>query len=273
MNSIDDQLNSLFEKWRKGHVTFTCDGLVYKDSAFIKEHYGIENYSIEDEWRKSTRRIMFILKDKPTNSDDDLRFWLKNVEEKDNSRRKDNRELTGTCGDGGRRTQFFPNLARMMWGLYNAQTPDDCDSRAAFSKHDEVVRFVNTIPFALVEGKKLSGTTTISDSELKAYLDKHSDLLGEEINILNPNIIVCTGSAINPTYRQVMSFLNTKYPNEMIRHGRMCIFPHAKILVISTWHPSARFRSPEAIYTHIMEVFREFLQSECSAGFFDPLQK
>lgn len=47
MNSIDDQLNSLFEKWRKGHVTFTCDGLVYKDSVLSRNTMGLKTIRLK----------------------------------------------------------------------------------------------------------------------------------------------------------------------------------------------------------------------------------
>jgi hypothetical protein len=49
-----------------------------------------------------------------------------------------------------------------------------------------------------VECKKQGGETSISDDMLKQYLNNedYAPLLKEEIQVLNPNVIVCTNKNI-----------------------------------------------------------------------------
>ena len=100
METINQQLNALFEKWKEASlnngeknnefgVIFTTDGLVYKNDRSI---------DVEEQWNSSKRKVLFILKDQPTQYADDVRFWLRDVEGKDALRRRQRDVAHGVDG-------------------------------------------------------------------------------------------------------------------------------------------------------------------------------
>lgn len=101
MGKYDEKLNSLFEKWIKAsekrendekrdannQIIFTYDGLMYKPDSSI---------DVEEDWEKEKIRVMFLLKDQPSNDTNDARTWLKDLPEdkEHNKKQKDkNRNL------------------------------------------------------------------------------------------------------------------------------------------------------------------------------------
>lgn len=96
------QLDELFEEWKQeslkydeprepienGRIIFTDDGLVEKSDEL--------KIDVEKEWRKSDKRVMFILKDQPSEWCNDARLWLKTPE---------NREL---------KSKFIHNIANIF---------------------------------------------------------------------------------------------------------------------------------------------------------------
>ena len=82
MGKYDNQLESLFSDWIKAskkdeyherrdindNIIFTYDGLMYTPDLSI---------DVEDDWEKENKRIMFLLKDQPSDWSDDARKWLK----------------------------------------------------------------------------------------------------------------------------------------------------------------------------------------------------
>ena len=63
-----------------GEPIFTCDGIMWKNNVSKEELY--------NSWEKSDRRILFLLKDQPSKTNDDTRFWLKDVPDDSEDKRK-----------------------------------------------------------------------------------------------------------------------------------------------------------------------------------------
>lgn len=246
--TINQQLNDLFERWKAKSlengeqtndfgVIFTSDGLVYKNDTSI---------DVEKEWAKSHQRVLFILKDQPTKYSDDVRFWLRNVEGKDNTTRQANRELV---------SRFIHNIANIFYGLQNASTQNPLPLEQV--SFDAVKECFNTIPFAFIESKKQGGGTSITNKVLIEYLDKYSTFIKKEIEILKPNMIVCTSGVI---YKRILDLFS---PNEILEiegHNSIKIVNREKpILIFCSFHPSAR-KSYETIYEGVMDHYRAFLK-------------
>lgn len=243
------QLDELFEEWKQeslkydeprepienGRIIFTDDGLVEKSDEL--------KIDVEKEWRKSDKRVMFILKDQPSEWCNDARLWLKTPE---------NREL---------KSKFIHNIANIFWGLYNADREHLCTCAEMQDLFDEIKECFNTKPFAFVESKKQGGTTDISDSTLTRYLQRYGSFLIREIEILQPNMIVCTSSVI-------YGFICNLFPkDELVKidnvHNSVRFHKKSGTLVFCSYHPSAR-KSYEEIYEGVMDHYRAFLKSEFS---------
>lgn len=255
--NYNEQLESLFEEWIKRSeehqearetteeqkIVFTRDGLMEKENRAI---------DICKAWEQSTRRVMFLVKDQPTVWCDDARLWLKICDNDDSSgqyRKQRNREL---------KPRFIRNIANVFWGLMSATREHLCTAIEMRESFESVKSNFNRMPFAFVECKKQGGTTSISNDVLQHYLNTYGDLLWREIQILKPNILVCTSSII-------YNFIIGKYPqNELISlsgHNSIRIHPQTKTVILCSFHPSARI-SFDKFYEGVMDHYRAYIQSD-----------
>ena len=247
--NYNERLDKLFDKWRqrsienneakdsKGNVIFTADGLMKKNDDTI---------DVEKEWSESPKRIMFLLKDQPSEWSDDTRLWLKdNEDEERNLRVEGNRNL---------KPRFIRNIANVFYGLSNARTADDCWLKAI--PEEDIREHFNTRPFAFVECKKQGGTTSIDDKELKTYLERYGDLLREEIEILNPNIFVCSSHLI---YAFVIDMFNKDELLTIPEHNSIRVHQPSGTIILCSYHPSARMNY-EDFYEGVMWHYRAYLR-------------
>lgn len=229
MENFNEKLDILFDKWeaesiRNGKTAFCRDGLMYK--------YGHDNNYVDELWDKSKKRILFLLKD-PKEYSGDSREWLQKKEE--------NQQL---------RPQFLKKLAYVLYGLStvkDAKTVDFWDIT-----HEQLVKCFNEIPFAFVESKKEAGTIKISDKELDKYINLYKEYLTEEINILNPDIVICCGG---PQYHFAITDL---FKDAEVIDKNIRLHKQTNTLIIYSYHPSAR-TSYDSFYSEIMRQYGKFL--------------
>ncbi len=246
--NYNEQLNALFEVWKKesekyneqreatdeANIIFTEDGILEKG-----DKYAID---VEAAWHNSAKRILFILKDQPTEWCNDARLWLK--EER-------NQNL---------QNRFIRNIANIFWGLYSSDKNNLCTYDSLIHQREQVQQCFNINPFALIESKKQGGGTSISNTTLIKYLKRYGDLLSKEIDILNPNMIVCTSPII-------YDFVCKRYGQDNleridpVEHNSIRIHRPSKTLIFCSYHPSAR-KSEQCIYEGVMDHYRAFLLSE-----------
>lgn len=263
MGKYDEKLNLLFEKWIKAseksendekrdtnnQIIFTYDGLMYKPDSSI---------DVEEDWEKEKIRVMFLLKDQPSNDTNDARAWLKDLPEdkEHNKKQKDkNRNL---------RSKFIRNVANLFYGIYHSRVGNVVSFDSL--NHEEVKSTFLTKPFAFVECKKQGGTTSISDPKLKYYLN-HKDykpLLEEEIRILNPNVIVCTNkhiySFVINLFGGEKAFLKVPGKNSIrVRPEKEGV---SKMIIFCSYHPSAIGKDYITIFEGVMDHYRAFLHSD-----------
>lgn len=236
---------------------FCRDGLVMK--------YGEPEDSVDAKWEKVERRVAFILKDNPDGWATDLRTWLIGEGENYNH----NRALRG--GNVGK-TGFLPNIARMFYGLYANPCIGFNELNMA-----EVKKVWNEAPFALIESKKIAGSSTVSHKEINVALESdNGDLLQKELEILRPNIIVCCDPS-----RTIFDFVTKYYMSlngsEIIKHEydyvldenavpimKCCAwyFKNINVLVILSFHPTRLGKSNWKIYERAVSPLRTFPQKE-----------
>ena len=234
MCNYNQQLNILFKEWKLesekhcerreigegGRVIFTEDGLLEKPDSRI---------NVEKEWHLSQKRIMFILKDQPSDWCDDVRLWL----------------INDPC-ICELPTRFIRNIANIFWGVYNTTADRPCsfaDLQQA-KANGEVKHCFCTKPLALVESKKQGGITRISNSILKRYLALYGNFLRKEIEILRPTIIICCGDII-------YDWLSASYPQRQLVDG-------TPFSLLHSYYPSAR-KSEFDIYEKVMSAYRALI--------------
>lgn len=247
------QLEELFARWIErseqnnepreegyGRIIFTKDGLMEKNDVGI---------NISEAWQKAQRRILFLVKDQPSEWCDDSRLWLRDIagETDQNRHNKENNRVL--------KSRFLHNIADMFWGLWNATPNNLCTSEQLRTSFEQVKECFNRHPFAYVECKKQGGSTSISDLTLLQYLNKYGDLLREEIELLAPNIIVCTNPHI---YNSVQNMYGNEF--EQIKdHNSIRIDLRNKKIILCSFHPSAWNVN---VYEGVMDHFRAYLLSD-----------
>lgn len=265
---FNEQLDKLFNDWEKytDSDKFCKDGLVMK--------YGEPKDSVDEKWEKAERRVAFILKDNPDGWTTDLRTWLSVGENYEHNR--------NLCGGRVGQTGFLPNIARMFYGLYENPCIGFADINMA-----EVKKVWNEAPFALIESKKIAGTTTVSDQEIIKAIETNRDFLQKELDILHPNIIVCCDPSMT-----IFHFVTDYYmsqngnENDIIKHEYQYVLEdkvipnmiccawylrNINVLVILSYHPTRLGKSNWKIYERVVSPLRTFPQKEDLK--FKPLNK
>lgn len=237
MANFNEQLNTLFDKWeaesnRNGETGFFCrDGLMYK--------YGHDKSYVDQLWEKSKKRIMFLLKD-PKEPSGDSREWLYF----DGDRYLENRNL---------QPKIMKVLAFWLYGLSTAK--DGKIAELETVTEEQLVTCFNETPFAYVESKKQHGGTSIADGTLREKINLYKEYLTEEINILNPDIIVCCGT---PQYNFVLKLYEgaEKIDNNVFFHREK------NKLILYSYHPSyykGEWNDPKTFYRDLMSQYSKFL--------------
>ena len=273
--TINQQLNALFEKWKDERkydsAFFVSDGLVYKYNkkwAIEKESDSVvgsvADIFIDELWKFSSLRIAFLLKDTPDHWNDDIRQWLL-LDTNDG-------EHTRTLFGGKvSKTGFLPNIARILFGLAGIKELKYADFDDFKRKYNErIIETWNTLPFAVVETKKIAGTPSVSIGEIKKYLRTDGYLLKEELDILQPNIIICT--CAEPQFKFVTEeYLGSEEISEedkiLYRYPQAesvecCLWYYRKkgVVVIKSYHPTYRGKIPWTIFERVISPMRALLK-------------
>ncbi|MBR0503446.1 MAG: hypothetical protein IJJ77_09420 [Paludibacteraceae bacterium] len=260
--NISNELESLFSEWEKRLGThFTKDGVMYQN--------GKTNEQVEQEWMASPIRVAFLLKDQhqfdSKTSNEDIRYWLKDMP-KDNpdarENKKRNRNLIPPKFNNGKRARksIFKPIAFLLWGLSKVGKGANWEFNDVKANLEEVKKFINSQPFALVECKKDPGGPECKDPILKQHIKHYGDLLKKEIEILNPNMIVCTNIIIYNSVKNMFPIDEITEFGDNPQLGKIAYHQKTSTFIFSSLHPSAR-RSYQYMYDYIIHNYRIFLQS------------
>lgn len=281
--SIEARLDEIFKEWydeihkKEGDdKKFTKDGIMFNENIPVNE--------IEDIWKKSSRRVLFLLKDQYQHEEkkwpEDIRDWLRVTDFDRNKDRNNgnNKAVTQKEKNKELQSKILRKLAYLLWGLskVNKDTVDDWPEgnvNKAF-KDGRLKEFFNTQPFALVECKKLPGGPQLDDNVLidNLKIDKYGGFLRQEIDTLKPNIIVCSGKIIFEfVVKYYSTYDNIKDPqiyggDYVLENGykvpklTTCLWyhPEKNLVVINSYHPSAPVGWK--YFEKVMSPFRAFIR-------------
>lgn len=256
-----ENLEALHKEWQgRLGTTYTKDGVMY--------HEGESEEQTIEKWVASPKRIAIVLKDQHQFGkngetwDEDIRYWLKNVKEDGNWKAEDAAKWNASVATNRNiQSRFIKIIAYIIYGLMNIDKEHGWTFYDVQAYHELAKETFNTKPFAFVECKKYPGGPTCSDSILQQHINTYGDLLKKELELLNPNMIVCTSQII-------YNYVKGMYPAEEItefgddpRYGKIAFHEKTGTLIFNSFHPSAR-KSYEYKYEYVLYHYRKFLQSK-----------
>jgi len=225
-----NELDSLFaERWsRQGLHNFIFDGIVY-----------------EKEWQKAEPKVLFVLKDAndPPGKDRPCKDW-------------DLREfLRNGAYDGTRGyTSTWGLLSRWVYGLREnyCSWEDTNSSGKDFSNHHDRRSLLRTI--AAINLKKSGGGGQTNQQGLKEATERDAKLIAEEIEIIEPDIIVgCgTGWLFSTLYPEEGQLANVRLSSGVVCQRNL---QHDWVL-LHYYHPQARYPH-NLMYTMLMFALEE----------------
>jgi hypothetical protein len=241
--NIHDQEDVLHDEWLKSYSKeeqeqFCMDGLCSTND--VEDEYGDE----EKLWAKAKRRIVFLMKETNGNPDNDYRGWQWPII--------------------NHRT--FNIVFKWLQGL-STVTASFCPSVNHEGDYFETPNEVIGIyPLAIVNVKKIAGSTQASISAIQAYAERDKDFIRKQVaEILQPNIVVCCGYSDN--YGRYMTEIakNYIYPDLSFKEiNNWCFYCKEKnLLLIDSWHPGARKSQEEKIDEMMINV-QELIKAEHS---------
>lgn len=252
--NYNKEIDKVLDEWEKaslskGYKGFCRDGLMYKGGVWNvfseneqKEFWGRRSGDEDALWCNSSKRIMFLMKDTNGNPNQDYREWLG----------RQNKSIITH--------KFFKNIALWLLGLNSMQNDGSYTSFKKAIIPENFSRAFDEIPFAFVNSKKESGGPKISDATLWNYCLTFGSYLKQQVDVLQPNIIICGGGTHSTVLRIAEKIiypeLDFKKINSWIYHNDI-----KDIVLINSYHPSAR-KSFEEIYNGMMSSYSEFVRNK-----------
>ena len=245
MLEIQKRTDELFQSWKQqfekdGYSGFCGDGLVYRGENWEKEidgkwYYGKAEGNEEILWEKAPKRILFLLKD--TNSNPNC----------------DSREFRP--GANGKINRHYKNLAFWLFGLSAFDETKDAPAFDTLDFWEDVFPIFDTKPYAIVNCKKESGSSSISNETLSEHINSYAHFIKEQILILDPDIIVCGGGN-----SRIKNFVKENIYPELTMIDEWIYYDkkNAKV-VIDSCHPSFLKKSID-IYSQMMNAYKYFLE-------------
>lgn len=225
--SLHEQEDLLFKEWIDNYPSdirknIVIDGLCYNGVLCNKSR---NSYSGNEEelWAAAKRKILFLMKDPNSNPGEDYREWPW-------------RGITA---------KFFKVIFNWLQGLSEI-TSNYIPLLENNSYLDPANQVVLKYPLAIVNVKKISGSSYVLNDTLYNYAKKDASFLKRQVrDILQPNIIVCgggNGSVLNIAKQYIYSDLEFESINNW------CYFSKDKdLLLIDSWHPAARISDKQKI--------------------------
>ena len=248
MKNYTKLLNNLFSKWKKERefTHFYQDGLMYRGNYCYNEDNvpcWREPGNESSMWDKSAARVMFLLKDVNSRGD---------TEETDDDLR--GRVFLDT------RYRGYKNLTYWLYGLLKTMETGQAPEYTFSDK--EASELFDKTPVAYVNCKKQAGSSSVAYSTLLEYMNRDKEFLIKEIELLNPDIIMCcayTDSLGNP----ILDFIKENICTDLSKideSGWIYYSAQSNKVVIDAYHFVTTKKTNEAMYEDMVEAFNEFIQ-------------
>jgi hypothetical protein len=238
LKSIQEQTDELFQRWKQqfsadGINGFCEDGLVYRGENW-EDGKGKDLGNEEELWLNTPKRVVFLLKDTNDNADCDLREFNPN----------------------GKKVHY-KNLAYWLVGFLSFDETNDAPEFDTIDFGNDVFPLFDKEPYAIVNCKKESGGSTSSTDVLQEHLNRYGNFVKEQIDILDPDIVVCGGGS-----SVIKNFVESVVYPDLEKINNWVYYDKAKDkVVIDSYHPSywQIEGGSKTIYAAMMNAYKEFL--------------
>ncbi len=176
-----------------------------------------------ERWANTERKILFINKEAHDNNDP-------------NSKGFDLREIIRDDWDGVPKEVTYSVVATWAYALIYASA----DATEPYPRYDMIDREKqreSLLSSAVINIKKSGGRTSSIDQDLKKYVEEDGDLIRRQVDLIDPEIIVCGGvwyNMIQPLWPTAQKI----YDDVFVADGRT---------FIAFWHP-ANHSDPQMKY-------------------------
>lgn len=210
----------------KGPTKLTPEGIRYREQSKDNSEYTI--------WSSSKLRLCFVTKDQNSQGDPwDSRGEFPNV-----------------------RYAFNRNLLSFTWAILN--TTGTFIPSYDFS-WDDAQQLLLRSAVAHIHAVKRPGNASISNAALRKYLQRDSALLLEQLNGLNPNVLVCCGysESIEESGNLILNTLNQAYSFQQVNDW-IWYSQEKKIIAINSYHLSVRMKG-ETLFNGLCDALNDFI--------------
>lgn len=246
--------DTLFKVWKayneKKPLRNKINGkMVCEKSAFISDGVLRLPEDRHNKWDESSYpKVLFIIKDQYQDAKDNNNRWDEDIRDWLVCKDRGEKNLNLKPVDG--RTCIFRQLGRWQYGVYRIFAEDNFVPYEEVT--DEVIKnHIKDNPLAIMEAKKQPGGSNLDERVLKEYIERDKYFIKREIEILDPDIIICCDKA-GTIYNELLSIFEVACtePNHCIGKIRN------HTLVINTDHPSARKK--RIPYYQVIEPLRAY---------------
>jgi len=220
LEKIKTKHDEIIDRWKAARPEYISIGNTFTED-------GVCNY---DKWSIVKPRILFLLKENYDSGWDPVE------------------------GIKAKANRFCINIA--LWRFVLRELYSDISKELtiqSFTYSDELIDDI-----AFVEVKKVNENQKRSSySQINEYAEKDKLFLQEQINLINPNIMVCCNTI--DSYINIYNYLdnNDAVQYEELSSDSKCdCFKHKNRLVINFFHPSAFNKSSEYLFDLLVRLLK-----------------
>jgi hypothetical protein len=209
--------------------------LIKQNGEARDSHYVIDGIIDPEKYLKAKYRILWILKE--ANSENDTWSYI------DNFKRKD------WLLDYGKSNPTLRKIIYTTYGILSDLTWEglpDASSEKSFEPLQEI---------ALINIKKMPGTSVAITDTIQAAYDEDSEILKRQINLLDADIVIF-GNTLN--YFNKTDFKGLNNSEQQISEFGNHYYNTGDKLYINTWHPATRNMKDEDYVMDIVNIARNW---------------
>lgn len=234
-NVIDEDLKKLFDCWADQECCqkngFEID---HKKNGFIRD--GLVDSKM---WHsnKCGKKIIFLLKEAYGNKE----AW----------------NLTEWVAQKGPLYNIWKRIAEWTYGILNT----DINKIATFPEDKDFTQNVANgylRRIAVLNLKKSNGKSESKDDEIAAYGINDKDFIKKEIELIDPDVIICGGSVTINTLDEIYDKSIIKNPSNLVAFYFSDIIGGKERLFIDYYHPAVRY--PKVLtYYGVVNIYQQAL--------------
>ncbi len=267
MTDLNIKIDKLFKKWKEHNADKALSNIINRKEVYEKVAFTSDGVlklpnNKHFEWTKPEyKRVLFLLKDQYQNANDENARWDESIcnwliwdDEKNPKKGERNLNLE-QIKKGGK--NIFRPLGRWLLCVQSILEEDKCISFKEVTD-DKIKECIKNNPMAIMECKKQPGGPNLNPAVLKKYLERDKDLIKEEIELLNPDVIICCDKS-GIIYNNIVSILGENYNYKTVAK----VMNHT--FVINSYHPSYSYRSSSAserCYYYVVNALRAAILCE-----------